>query len=118
VIRLILSVERTGWQVVNTDARADVGRHCRIIEVDGKPAIAYRRSKGGPDYDLLFGYSETVLGLDPDDWEHTLVDGDEAAGYLNSVAIIDGNPAIAYYESQTKQLRYARSKTALGQTEA
>ena len=117
VVRLIMSVERTGWQVVTVDARAGTGRESSILEVDGKPAIAYRRAKGGPDYDLLFAYSDTELGIDPDDWEHTVVHSGAAAGAAISTAIIAGHPAIAYHESAAGELIYVRSSDALGRTE-
>ncbi|MCB1187929.1 hypothetical protein KDL29_12245 [bacterium] len=118
VVRLIMSVDRTGWQVVTVDARSGTGRESSILEVDGKPAIAYRRAKGGPDYDLLFAYSDTELGIDPDDWEYTVVHDGAAAGASISTAIIAGHPAIAYHESSAGELIYVRSTDALGRTES
>ena len=86
------------------------GERMDLLVVDGKPAIAYWRRNSVND--LRYVYSQDINGTawgTPD-----IVDGSGNVGNLLSMAIIDGNPAIAYQDNTNSDLKYVRSSIASG----
>jgi hypothetical protein len=85
-----------------------------LLEVNGKPAVAYGANSTG---DLRYAYSSTSDGASG--WTSLTVDGDGAGGKsvgsFMSLAIVSGCPAIVY-SSQTAPigLLYIKSTTAGG----
>jgi PKD repeat protein len=80
-----------------------------LLVTDGLPAIAYKRGSG-----LGYIRSSTPEGSSPADWATALdlVPGSDASGM--SMALINGNPAIAFDHGADDSLRYLRSATADG----
>lgn len=84
------------WLTTTVDSTGYVGRYNSLMEVDGQPAISYTRrypqSENSGAYDnLLYAW------FDGTRWLTTTVDSDVNAGRYNSLAEVNGKPAIAYY---------------------
>jgi hypothetical protein len=78
--------------------------------VGGNPAFVHRH---GPGEQLHYLRSTTPLGLDPQDWQATvLVSAFPIADA--ALTLVDGHPAIAYYQGDAHNLRYRWSTTPLG----
>ncbi|UNM09247.1 MAG: PKD domain-containing protein [Planctomycetales bacterium] len=100
------------WTVIELETQGDfVGSREGLQEVDGTPAIAYRHLD---PQDLKYARSSTVEGLSFNDWSFVTVDFEDDTGENPSLAIINGNPAIAYEEPLLDELRYSRSSTSNG----
>lgn len=99
--------------VVDGSGGPDMGRYSSLIELDGKPAIAYYNATNG---DLRFAYLSGTEPTEPTDWTIVTIDSTDVVGQHASLAIIDGNPAIAYYDTTNKNLKFARASDATGTT--
>ena len=97
----------TGWVIVSVDSEGDVGRHSSLALVGGNPAISYYDSTNG---DLKYAYSSTATGSRAEDWTTSLVDNgyENDVGQYTSLAVVDGQPAISYYDATAGALRYAK----------
>ena len=96
-----------GWVIVTVDSEGDVGHHSSLALVNGKPAISYYDATNG---DLKYAYSSTATGSQAEDWTTTLVDNgyENDVGQYTSLAVVDGQPAISYYDETDGALRYAK----------
>jgi hypothetical protein len=83
--------------------------------VDGNPAISYFDSTGSV---LKYAYSSTPAAADPGDWTSITVDSVGAVGNYSSLAVVNGNPAISYYDATNGDLKYAYSATPDGASPA
>lgn len=91
------------------------GSFTSLAEVGGNPAIAYT---DGSNADLRYARSSTGDGALATDWSNVLVDGSASSvGEWPSLAVVAGNPAIAYVSATDLGIRYARSTTANGLNE-
>jgi len=99
-------------QKVEIDTGGEVGLYTSLAVVDGNPAIAYADLT---DKQLKYARSTTETGADQADWSQIVVvdTGEAGLGYM-SLAVVDGNPAISYWDHKTDDLKYARSLTATG----
>ena len=61
------------------------------------------------------GSDETVISLVAQGWKLVTVNSGDDVGKYNSLAVVDGNPAISYFNETTDTLKYARSDTATGE---
>jgi len=80
--------------------------------VDGKPAISYQR---GSSSDLKFASNSSVSGSGS--WTSVVADAGQQGGIAGtdaSQAVIDGKPAISYYDQTNQDLKYARNSAVDG----
>jgi hypothetical protein len=96
---------------VTLDSAGDVGRWASMLMVDGNPAIAY--------YDVTNGNLKFIRCTDsygtPGLWgTPLLLDSVGDVGQEISMAIINGKPAIAYYDVTNKGLKYIQCRVADG----
>lgn len=99
---------------VTVDSDFLAGQYNSLAEVDGHPAISYSHYTDSEHTDLAYVRSTTTTGANASDWtEKVTVDGFGVSGYT-SLAIVDGNPAISYFEAGGKDLKYVRSTTGTG----
>jgi hypothetical protein len=92
----------------------DVGEFCSLAIVNGNPAISYYDRTSG---DLLYIRSTTPTGTAPEDWSAPVRIDDGLGtdvGQHTSLAVINGNPALAYYDVTAQDLHYVRSTTVDG----
>ena len=115
---LATTVNKLGWHVFPVVTEGDVGRQCRIAEVDGRPAIISRRYLSPTTSELVYAYSLTELGLYPDDWFSIAINDNPAGGSNPDLAVIGGNPAVAYQDGDSSTLKYVRSSTVHGKAPA
>ncbi|MEZ5338583.1 MAG: hypothetical protein R3F46_09985 [bacterium] len=113
-----VSTDRTGWHVFPVVTDGDVGRQCRIAGVDGKPAIISRRYISPTEAELVYAYSLTELGLYPDDWFSIAINDTAAGAATADLAVISGNPAVAFQDAGSRTLKYLRSSTVHGHAPA
>ncbi len=98
----------------NNPVRPDIdsaGWHSSLCIVNGHPAISY--------YDIrsLNEDLKYVRALDPDGvtWDTPLIlDSVGNTGVGTSLAVIDGNPAVSYYDESNCELMYIRALDANG----
>lgn len=84
-----------------------------LVEVEGNPAISFFEPWEG---NLMYVRSTTPTGGMSGDWSNVItVDTGDDVGYSHSLAIVDGNPAISYFDAGTTALKYARSETSTGE---
>jgi hypothetical protein len=91
------------------DPGGAAGEFCSMSLVNGKPAVAYRRS----NHQLVFVESATTTGTLPIDWgTPKVLDGNDGtsdfSGMYSSLIDLNGRPAISYYSDGSTELRYAR----------
>jgi hypothetical protein len=105
-------VSGSSWgSPVTVDSAGDVGRYASLAVVDGNPAIAYYDGSTG-NYDLKYVRATDAAGST---WGTPLtVDSNGSAGLYASLAVVDGQPAIAYWESGGLDLWYVRATDAAG----
>lgn len=112
VDRLLVTVDRSGWQIVTVDTDGNVGEYSSLVVVDGNPAISYLDMT---NYDLKYVRSMTPTGVNAADWgEPVIVDSEGTMGYYGSLAVVDGTPAISYTDLSNFNLMYIRSTTSTG----
>jgi hypothetical protein len=97
-------------QIVDVDT-ANVDGGCSLCIVNGSPAISYRTDAGN---DLRYTRAQTVSGQNAGDWVKVTVDSAVHAGNVTVLAIVQGCPAIGYFDDQTNGLHYIRSTSPFG----
>jgi len=114
-LKIIRATSSSGasWNTVQTiDATGDVGLYTSMAIVNGNPAIAY--------YDVTNGNLKYVRAMDADGttWgSPVVVDGASSdVGQYTSMVMVNGNPAIAYYDVTNTNLKYIRATDANGTT--
>jgi hypothetical protein len=84
--------------------------HASLAVVDGRPAIAYYDAAS--NYDLKYVRASDATGSS---WDTPLtVDSTGDVGKYASLAVVNGNPAIAYYFDGDDDLKYVRADTTTG----
>jgi hypothetical protein len=93
------------WQSVQVDVIDDVGKFTSQQIVNGNPAIAYYDVTNG---DLKYTRSTDVNGVS---WSQEITIGSSSAdvGQFCSLFVVNGNPAISYYDATSKNLNYVRA---------
>jgi PKD repeat protein len=114
-IRYAYSATDTGanladWTIVTTLLTSNGGQTLSLLEVAGHPAVAY----GNSGSKVCYSRSSTPAGSNPGDWVEVIADNlvNSAYGYY-SLAVISGNPAIAY-QGQDENTCYIRSSGTTG----
>lgn len=94
------------------DAPGYVGTDISAVMVNSNPAIAYRDETNG---DLKITRASTTTGSGA--WNPAYVlDGSPSVGAYTSQCIVDGFPALAYYDEDNGDLRYIRALDSTGTT--
>lgn len=115
-----INVAVHGWYVVPIIAMGDRGKYCKLVVVDGKPAVCY--------FSFFPNGLFYVRALDDDGLSWSAegsgstnpplhLDNTPNSGYWNSMAIVDGNPAISYYQDDQDTgwpLKYIRATDPQG----
>lgn len=99
------------WDIQNIDMSTDAGEGCSLAVVVGVPAIAYH------DRDqqrLMFVRASNTLGTGSWLAPQIVTDDLLAQAVDPSLAVISGNPAIAYYNWGESELRYVRATSETG----
>jgi len=95
---------------VTVTSSGEVGRYASLAVVDGRPAIAYYDLD--PNYDLKYVRASGASGSS---WGTPVtVDSGGYVGSYASLAVVDGRPAIAYYDNTNHDLKYVRASDASG----
>lgn len=95
---------------VTLDSNGNAGLRCSLAIVDGRPAVCY--FVGDPSYDLRYVRANDADGSS---WGAPVTpDSDGEAGLYASLAVVDGNPAISYYDGTTNELNYVRASDSAG----
>lgn len=71
--------------------------------VSGEPAVSYRNFGSGS---LMYAKSATAGGQSPGNWQHVIVETAAGTGVNSRLAVINGFPAISYYNTQNNLLHY------------
>jgi len=87
-----------------------VGSYCRLVVADGHPAIAYHNST---KHSLKFIRATNPYGTEWNEPSITVVDEHDAGTWMDA-AIIDGFPAVAYYNDTDDDLMFVRALDAKG----
>ncbi len=103
----------SAWSApVVVDATNNVGPYASLAEVSGRPAIAY--------YDVTLGDLKYVRANDANGaaWGTPVTpdpgDVGQDVGKFASLAVVNGRPAIAYYDAKFSELKYIRANDAEG----
>lgn len=96
------------WQVHIVDFNHQVGELTSLAVLDGKPIISYFDNNNG---NLKFARAKVAEPSFTTDWVYHTVDSEGWIGEFNSVAVVDGLPAISYYDYTNYDLKYARATT-------
>jgi len=114
VHKLVLTTD-DGWTIVTVDNALLTGSHCCLAVIGGHPAISYYDEN---HRDLKYAYATTVTGSEAADWVTTFVDsGSAEVGRYSSLAQVQSQPAISYYDETNGALRYARRNPVIPPSE-
>jgi hypothetical protein len=97
---------------VFVDTTSPYGGYTSLIVVNGNPAISYYAAGSGG-----IGALKYVRALDPSGtlWGAPVsVDTTGNAGLYTSLAVVNGNPAVSYYDDTNRDLKYVRATDADG----
>jgi hypothetical protein len=112
-LKYVRASDATGssWPTpLTVDSAGDVGRYASLAVVENRPAIAYRAAS--PDYDLKYVRASDATGSS---WPTPLAaDSTGDVGHYPSLAVVDGRPAIAYFDATNSELKYVRASDATG----
>jgi uncharacterized repeat protein (TIGR01451 family) len=101
---------RARADIVTADAVGDMGQHTSLATVNGNPAISY--------YDITNGNLMYVRATDASGtaWGAPIsVDSNAGnVGQYTSLAVVNGNPAISYYDATNGNLMYVRATDISG----
>lgn len=104
----------TTWSTVTVDGSvAQYSEYTSLASVLGKPAIAYRNNPAG---NLRYAFLSGSNPADPAHWTKLNVFNTGDTGAYPSLAVVNGNPAISFYDITTTNLRYARAADTAGAT--
>jgi len=106
--RALLSEPQAGadWDIHVIDQEGWVGEHSSVAVQDGLPVVSYF------DYTntrLRFARALTATPDQAADWQIHTIDDVDYTGRFTSTAIVDGRPAVSYYDDDKTCLKYARS---------
>jgi hypothetical protein len=96
----------TSWGTpVTLDSIGTVGLYTSLAVVNGNPAISYYDST---NRDLKYVRAATASGTLVGDWGTPVsLDTAISSGEYTSLAVVNGNPAISYYDSTNRDLKWA-----------
>ena len=105
----------TSWGApVTLDSTGNVGSYTSLAVVNGNPAISYYEQTNA---DLRYVRATTASGTLAGDWGAPVtLDSTGDVGSYTSLAVVNGNPAISYYDQTNGDLRYVRASDASGTT--
>lgn len=86
-----------------------------VCEVDGRLAVAYEAYEPvGETYAAWYAINSLANGSGT--WETAQVDSDNVGAYSNTLLVVDGNPAIAYFawDAGPGELRFVRATSTDG----
>jgi PKD repeat protein len=104
------------WQLINVDGTTTSWENTLCI-VEGKPAIGYQNYSTD---EIRFAFSSTPDGDSAADWTSIAVDSGKDWASGPSLAVVSGNPAMAYFDNGSSpgagdgNLWFARSTTVNG----
>ena len=108
------SIDGSTWNksAVIVDTTNDVGDYNALAVVDGRPAITYYDADQGS---LKYIRANDING---DDWPASpiLLDNDGDTGVDSSLAVINGVPAVSYWDPVHGFLKYIKAEDAVGDT--
>lgn len=103
------------WDSMAIDSGGNAGSYPHLASVEGNPAATYYDSLNNR---VAYIRSTTQRGDGPIDWIQYSAVANEGAvnNYFNSIALIvaDGNPAVAFLDSQQDELLWFRSTSSDG----
>ncbi len=92
------------------DDTYSVGEYSSIIDLDGFPGVFYHDSDLGYLKFVRAGYGDGSYWNEPE-----IVDGRKVdVGRYASAAVVNGHPAIAYFDTTGRDLKYVRAENATG----
>lgn len=97
--------------VVVDNVGTGLGTRMSMQVVSGKPAIAYFDQAAG---DLRYARANDTDGAAGQWGTPVVIDAAGSVGVAPSLAIVDGNPAISYFDSTNDALKYVRAADATG----
>lgn len=106
VLAALMATPGLTWDVLTVESAGYVGRYTSLVVVNGHPAISYYDLSSGAD-DLKY-----VRATDPDgaSWPTpVVVDAAGNVGSFSSLAVVNGRPAISYFDAIAGDLKYARA---------
>lgn len=99
-------------QVITADSSTGVGSYTSLAVVAGNPAIAYADDT---NHHLKYARATTSTGASTGDWTQIVtVDSSSYVGWYASLAVVDGCPAISYFDDNNDDIKYARATTGTG----
>lgn len=96
------------------DSNGSTGFQSSLAVVDGKPAITYRDESNTA---LRFAWSSSPEGFVEETWQNRIIDNSSDVGTWSSLAVVDGNPAVSYYNEGNGLVYYLRSISPTGSGE-
>jgi len=112
VVVFLFASQYTLAAPVTVDSQGDVGGYTSMAIVYGKPAISYYDATNGAlKYARALNSSGSRWGR-PITMDYGSLPG--VGAYTSMVTLMDSRPAISYYDSHYKNLKYVRAKDLLG----
>lgn len=94
-----------GWTRVTVDLEGITGEYTSLAVVNGRPAISYSYYDYFNNRGLKYAQANTADGTN--NWTRVTVDAEGRVGAHTSLAVVNGKPAISYYDVNNRDLKYA-----------
>jgi len=98
------------WQSHSVDGDDSVGYPCAIVEIDGRPAVAYGNDTR---WWLMFAQALVPAPTGPGDWQLSVVDECSASISFLDLALVDGYPCIVYESDDDIYCAWAKTTQPL-----
>ncbi len=112
-LRFVINSNASGtgsWTLYIVDTVGNVGLWTSVAEIDGNPGISYHDVTNG---NLKFARNANADGSGA--WTLQTVDSAAAdVGEYTSLAVVDGKPAISYFDNTNNQLKFTINANADG----
>ncbi len=107
-LRFVRSSDASGtmWSApLDVDTTGNTGLHASLSVVNGNPAIGYYN--GGGNADLMYVRATDASGTS---WGTPLtLDSEGTTGEYCALEVVNGNPALSYFDGTNLDLRYVRA---------
>ncbi|MBN2082087.1 hypothetical protein JW859_07750 [bacterium] len=98
----------SNWTSHSVDTTASTWTYMSMVDLYGRPAIAYH--DGGTAKDLKFAWADSATPTSASNWDVAVVDSTGDVGRYANMTVINDRPYISYFDNTNYALKLARAE--------